>query len=188
FIQGLGLDEVIEELKRMRPASGRGPPAPAGSELRAARKDVSVAVVARSLVTGEFQSGSAAAPEGAPAAAPDLAPTDVRAPGPALPAAGRLSDAFGLSPSTGVLSAPRDDASGRARKWTYWQSVARVGVQVAGALEYAHQQGVLHRDIKPSNLLLHTRGAVWVTDFGLAKVEDQANLTDTGDVLGTLRY
>ena len=66
--------------------------------------------------------------------------------------------------------------------------MARIGVQVADALEYAHKQGVLHRDIKPSNLLLDTRGTVWVTDFGLAKADDQQNLTHTGDILGTLRY
>ena len=61
-------------------------------------------------------------------------------------------------------------------------------MQVADALEYAHKQGVQHRDIKPSNLLLDTQGTVWVTDFGLAKADDQPNLTHTGDILGTLRY
>ena len=59
---------------------------------------------------------------------------------------------------------------------------------MADALEYAHRQGIRHRDIKPSNLLLDTTGTVWVTDFGLAKADDQQNLTHTGDVLGTLRY
>src|SRR5262249_33789384 len=74
------------------------------------------------------------------------------------------------------------------RKPTYWQSVARLGVQVADALQHAHSQGVLHRDIKPSNLLLDAHGTVWVTDFGLAKADDQPNLTHIGDILGTLRY
>jgi hypothetical protein len=70
----------------------------------------------------------------------------------------------------------------------YWQSVARIGIQVAEALAYAHAQGTLHRDIKPSNLLLDTRGTVWITDFGLAKEADSGDLTHTGDLVGTLRY
>src|SRR5262249_998699 len=70
----------------------------------------------------------------------------------------------------------------------YHRSVARVALHVAEALEYAHGEGVLHRDIKPSNLLLDARGVVWVTDFGLAHLEGSDNLTQAGDVVGTLRY
>jgi len=70
----------------------------------------------------------------------------------------------------------------------YWRFVARVGVQVAEALQYAHAQGVLHRDIKPANLILDQGGAVWVTDFGLAKRSQQGDLTATGDIVGTLQY
>jgi serine/threonine protein kinase/Flp pilus assembly protein TadD len=70
----------------------------------------------------------------------------------------------------------------------HWQSVARIGVQLAEALEYAHSQGVMHRDIKPSNLLLDSRGTVWITDFGLAKAWHGESLTPTGDIIGTIRY
>ncbi len=72
--------------------------------------------------------------------------------------------------------------------WRYWRSVARLGIQVADALHYAHQQGTLHRDIKPANLLMDNRGTVWVTDFGLAKLGDLEDLTHSGDMVGTLRY
>ena len=67
-------------------------------------------------------------------------------------------------------------------------AVARIGVQVADALAYAHAQGILHRDIKPSNLLLDRNGNVWVADFGLAKTDGAEDLTHTGDIVGTVRY
>jgi serine/threonine protein kinase/WD40 repeat protein len=70
-----------------------------------------------------------------------------------------------------------------------WQrSMARLAAEAADALHHAHQQGVLHRDVKPSNLLLDRAGTIWITDFGLAQVEGGPALTQTGDVVGTLRY
>lgn len=79
------------------------------------------------------------------------------------------------------------DASNRTTS-EYWRSVARLTADVADALDYSHQHGVLHRDIKPSNLMLDREGVVWVTDFGLARHEDHDGVTNTGDIVGTLRY
>jgi eukaryotic-like serine/threonine-protein kinase len=70
----------------------------------------------------------------------------------------------------------------------YWQSVARIGLQAADALAYAHGQGVLHRDIKPANLLLGSECSVWLTDFGLAKAAQSDDLSLSRDIVGTLRY
>jgi serine/threonine protein kinase len=70
----------------------------------------------------------------------------------------------------------------------YDRRIARIGLHVAEALEYAHQQGTLHRDIKPSNILLDVQGVAWVTDFGLAKAVEDEDLTGTGDLVGTIRY
>ena len=70
----------------------------------------------------------------------------------------------------------------------YWRNIARVGLQIASGLNYAHTQGTLHRDIKPANILLDTDGIAWIADFGLAKLLQQEDVTKTGDVVGTLRY
>ena len=70
----------------------------------------------------------------------------------------------------------------------FFRSVARLGIQTAEALEHAHEYGVVHRDIKPANVLVDAHGHAWITDFGLAQFQTDAGLTQTGDLLGTLRY
>src|SRR5262245_36930069 len=152
FIRGLGLDEVLEELRRLqpgKPGSGSIPGLTAG-ELRVARKDVSAADVARSLITGNFT------PEpdqenDAPAARIDTTAAHVPSPLPLPPSgergrgegtvelspgvdapgapneppsAGRLSDTFSLSSSSVVL--PGTGRQSGRKQLTYWQSVARI--------------------------------------------------------------
>ncbi|GAC1543878.1 MAG: hypothetical protein NVS3B12_32480 [Acidimicrobiales bacterium] len=80
-----------------------------------------------------------------------------------------LADEFAEGP------VPQD----RARKWI---------LQVLGALSAAHREGVIHRDIKPSNILLTSGGDAKVADFGIAKVEESADVTGTGLVIGTAAY
>ncbi len=70
----------------------------------------------------------------------------------------------------------------------FYRAVARLGIQAAEALDHAHQNGILHRDVKPGNLMLDASGKLYVTDFGLARIEADAGMTITGEVLGTLRY
>ncbi|MEM7453836.1 MAG: protein kinase [Planctomycetota bacterium] len=64
--------------------------------------------------------------------------------------------------------------------------------QICGALQFAHDQGIIHRDIKPENILIDRRGHVKIADFGLAKLLQpdamDFTLTGTRQVLGTLSY
>ncbi|MFI5459448.1 MAG: protein kinase [Isosphaerales bacterium] len=200
FIDGLGLDEVLVELKRIRTGQADAGTAEQEDGFRAC--EATAADVARSLLIGgrlgpgdPERGATADRTVTAAAAAVDIgldpAPSNPpsakqRAEPAALP-----SSSTALSSSSASLldrSRVSGGRSGSGRKPTYWLGVARIGVQVAEALEYAHKQGIVHRDIKPANLMLDAHGTIWVTDFGLAKADDQQNLTHTGDILGTLRY
>ncbi len=193
FIQGLGLDEVLEEIKRLQNDASLSDSVPVIELGQPTGEAVSASRMARSLMLNglsptiiandsvDDEEGAFAATEQFSDAASQTS-LDETVPNQPCDATGR----------SGSLSLPGQSSEAGSRlqqkQLNYWQSVASIGVQVASALAYAHDQGVQHRDIKPSNLLLDLRGTVWITDFGLAKTDDQQNITHTGDILGTLRY
>ena len=170
YIQGQSLDAVLREVKRLR---GVKPAEPAPSSVPGHDPGLA-ASVAIELVSGRFAGQS-----GAPAETVSV--TASRPPPPGKDSA-TTSDGAGPGPSSSASSILGQSGS------PYYRSVARIGVQAAEALAYAHHHKLLHRDIKPSNLLLDLQGTVWVTDFGLAKAEGTDALTQTGDIVGTLRY
>jgi eukaryotic-like serine/threonine-protein kinase len=69
-----------------------------------------------------------------------------------------------------------------------WFEIARIGAQVADALDYAHVNGIVHGDIKPGNLLLDSAANAWVTDFGLSRNQDEPREQAGAGFAGTLRY
>jgi eukaryotic-like serine/threonine-protein kinase len=213
FIQGQALDAVLRELKRIRLGHDRDNDVAAASRTGDPR---SAATIAEALLSGQFppresvspptqadgDEVASAAPYQPEAPARDLPRHGSPARSSPVPADERAPNMLGASPRV-----PADDSSGSIWQGVpagsaghppselaaesmieYFQSIARLGVQVAEALEYAHGAGILHRDIKPANLLLDTTGRVWVTDFGLAKLEGADDLTSAGDIVGTVNY
>ena len=167
FIRGQGLDTILRELQRLRKVPAISP-----------RPDLWVCpelsrTLVQGLCTGSFRTEEVS----------DLEPLDLD------PTEANGFVARGSSGTPAASTAPVDTFELTAQPdFQYFRSVARIGAQVAEALEYAHQQGILHRDIKPSNLLLDAQGQVWVADFGLAKDEGSDELTITGEIVGTLLY
>ena len=78
--------------------------------------------------------------------------------------------------------------SGESPAFMPSREAAHLALQAAEALAHAHGMGIVHRDVKPANLLLEPAGHLWVADFGLAHFVNGGDLTQTGDVIGTLRY
>jgi tetratricopeptide (TPR) repeat protein len=194
YIEGSGLDRVLAELRRLRRAGeapsrveavrrpdepgGRGAGAGAVSGVTG-RTDV--VAVARSLGTGTF--AASAYPQ-----LPDPATGD----GSVVTAV--FSPPFVCDPAARpdvqslVLAGSTELSNHSQLNRSYFEAVAKIGLQAAEALDYASRQGVLHRDIKPSNLLLDTQGNVWVADFGLAKITETEDITCSGQLVGTTRY
>jgi WD40 repeat protein/serine/threonine protein kinase len=181
FISGQGVDDVLQEVRRLR---GREREIPAEPKILPSDRNPPnylAASVAEGLVSGQFPDSSTEC-----GMENEIAPRNTRntQEDAQIVSVHSVSSVVPLNPPP-TPSSSSLSAQPEAR---YFRSVAEIGVQVADALAYAHKEGVLHRDVKPSNLLLDTSGRVWITDFGLAKAEDSDDLTQTGDMVGTLSY
>lgn len=188
LIPGVGLDDVLRELRRLE--SGIVEKAQSADFERPASH------VARSLL-------SACSAEAA-AATMDSETTQTDATSDASPSFGESKTVFQPTPpaladtnrTTRIEPGDTDTGderfalklSGEHLGAEYWRNIARIGRDAAEALEYAHHSGTLHRDVKPGNLLVDVQGAVWVADFGLAKATEGDQVSQTGDIVGTLRY
>jgi serine/threonine protein kinase/Flp pilus assembly protein TadD len=169
-IEGQTLGEVIRHLRGLEGLEGDAPD----------DADQAVANLADSLASGRFAPPKASSAAYAPTEAYtyEQTPKEVAGAERSEPPAAETK----RTPQA-AISSERSTKSP-----AYFRSIAEIGVQVAEALDHAHEHGVIHRDVKPSNVILDNSGKPWVTDFGLARIETDATLTVSGDLLGTVRY
>jgi serine/threonine protein kinase/formylglycine-generating enzyme required for sulfatase activity len=95
---------------------------------------------------------------------------------------------FALSESDVMASVDGSDSTTASPREDYFRTAARWVAQVAEALAVAHANGVVHRDVKPANILVRRDGVPVLSDFGLAHLEGDVELTRTGDLLGSPSY
>ena len=180
FINGLGLDQVLIEIRRIRGAdddrSSVSPSLDRSPQFQSLLRNI----------TGSLFSAEPSSVVGTENP-PSLSPARLQ-PNGGADSKSHESDSSAVQSSTVRLPGETTLAAYSGASQHYFRSIARVGLQVAEALGYIHSQQLLHRDIKPSNLLLDTQGVVWVTDLGLARDEESEGLTRTGDIVGTVRY
>ena len=200
LINGQGLDQVLTELRKYAQLKSDGSKPQLTEHALSAVTYALTHGVQSSKIDNPQQSQAttcdhAASVSGHAATPPDEQPAAESLDASANGIAGNSSGETGHAATSSSADAdttsgvfPQLSAGGVTSRQQYHRSAARIGTHVARSLHYAHEHGVLHRDIKPSNLMLDVLGHVWVTDFGLAKINQEEDITHTGEFVGTLRY
>lgn len=195
LIRGVSLDKVIEQLRRAKNGTLLSSEAEIASRFEhqdTTKRDFLVEEAVKAVLSGDSpnQASIAGSVSDSMSADSEDVSSSPLAPSPENIAASLQRDhaSSGEKGESEEPSANGGTSNGVFLPGSYWRSVAEIGMQVGEALRYAHAQRTLHRDIKPANLLLDSQGTVWVTDFGLAKAVIHDDLSQSGDIVGTLRY